>query len=346
VARKAGRFKEEDEIPDDIWLKFVDEAIEFGANDWLILGGGEPWLRGNLILQILRKIKKGIESPYVEIFTNGTLFREEEIKMLVELGTSRITFSVHDLNDGYVELTGATSKIFEKVRHNLKLFKQAKDELKKSRPQIQINMVVNKKNYRRLPQLVEFAKEVGANILALHPMRGFEETKEVVSPYELSQEILPELRKLIENARKSCEKAGIVLDTSPLEAVMPIKEGAKLEGINSNEGELKDLLKLRCYEPWYGMLINPDGQVGRCSALIFRDEPLNIREMSLKKIWNSDFLNIVRESVLQGKLLKGCEQCGLLSTTATLKRAFRIVEQWLKGERDLDEIKSMLEEVY
>jgi MoaA/NifB/PqqE/SkfB family radical SAM enzyme len=340
VARKAGRFKKEDELTDEEWLKFVREAIKMGVNDWLILGGGEPWLRNELIIKILREVKQKIKIPYFEIFTNGTLFEAEEIKTLVELEPTRITVSVHALGEEYVELTGSSKEMFSKVVENLKLLKLEKEKNKKTRPQIQINMVINRKNYTKILEMVNFAKEVGANILALHPMRGYEETREVISPLILPPEKFPELKDYIEKGKKISEQFGILLDTTPLEPFMPMEKNESL-GVD-RKLILENIFKLRCFEPWYSMVINSDGLVGRCTAFIIRDEPLNIKNMSLEEIWYSDYFNQVRKNVVEGKMMVGCSQCGLMSTTATLKRAFSHMEDWMEGNITLKQLREIL----
>ncbi|MEM5855507.1 MAG: radical SAM protein [Candidatus Aenigmatarchaeota archaeon] len=340
VARKAGRFKMEDELSDEKWIKFIREAIDMGVSDWIFLGGGEPWLRGELILKIIKEIKQKVESPYCEVFTNGTLFKPEEISELVELEISRLTFSVHCLDEEYVELTGGSKEIFFKLVENLKLFSELKKKFGKNKPQIQINMVINNKNYTQIEKMINFAKGVGANILALHPMRGFEETKEVISHLVLSYEKISELKNYIEEGKKLAQKQGIMLDTTPIQPFIQMEEAKK--SVEKYEGTLKDFLKLRCFEPWYSLVVNPDGLVGRCTAYIVRDEPLNIRDMSLKEIWYSEYLNQVRDNVRNGIMMVGCEQCGLMSTTATLKKAFMYMSDWIDGKLTLEQIKQIL----
>jgi radical SAM protein with 4Fe4S-binding SPASM domain len=257
------------------------------------------------------------------------------------LEVSRITFSVHGLDETYIEITGSNKETFLKVIENLKLFKKEKENLKKIIPQIQVNIVINKKNYSQIPKMIEFANNVGVNILALHPMRGFEETEANVSPFSLSSNEIFELRKYIEEGSILSKKYGIMLDTSPFDAFLAVKEGKPPTQVE--DGPLENLFKLRCFEPWYSMVVNPDGQVGRCTAFIQRDEPLNIRKMSLEEIWYGEYFNNVRKNVMNNVMMKGCSQCGLMSTTATLKRAFSMVNDWMKGKITFKELERVLD---
>lgn len=333
VSRKSGRFKQEDELSKEEWQKIVREGLEIGVRQYLILGGGEPMIRGETILDILRIIK-GVDC---ELFTNGTLFEPEEIEEIVKLGLQRIIISIHGLEKVYDDLTEYKGA-FEKLKNNLMLLKKIKAEIGTDKPRVLVNIVINNKNFREILEIIEFVGELGCNELAFHPMRGYEETIPVINELELSLEDIEELRKNYSKAKSLAEKYKINLTTEPIESDLNATKDNNPSILTSNKNGPGKFLDLRCLEPWYSMVINSDGRVGRCTAYITRSEPFNVREKSLKEIWFSDFFDNVRKNIFEGKTMEGCQRCGLLTTTAELKKHFNFYLQFVENKIDINQL--------
>jgi radical SAM protein with 4Fe4S-binding SPASM domain len=305
-----------------------------GVRQLLILGGGEPMLRSETVMEILRKIK-GIDC---ELFTNLTLFKIEELKELVELGISRVVISIHGLFDTYDLITG-TKGAFEKLKRNLMLLKEFKEKLNSSKPRILVNIVINNLNFKEIQNIIKFVGEAKCEEVALHPMRGYEETKSVIKNLELTPNQISELRESYNELKKLAEKYKINFTAEPLEADIKILNN--YENRNFKGKELKGpekFLLLRCLEPWYSMVINSDGRVGRCTAYIVRNEPLNVLKQGFKEIWLSDFFNQVRSNILSDIWMEGCKRCGLLTTTAELKKHLSYFIQYKRDEIDLNQM--------
>lgn len=340
TARKLNRFKPEDELKAEEWLDIVDQALKLDVKQWCLLGGGEPLLRPEILIPALEMIKSKTRIIDVELITNGILFSPEMIKNIVEvaankveinpttgikkeIGVIQITISIHGLRDIYSFITG-NSTGFDKVIENLKLFSEWKEKFNIQQPITQINIVVNNKNFNQIPEMINFFGELKVNQIALHPMRGFEETGSNIKNLELSDEQWSAIPNLVKEVRALTEKYGIALSTDPLDAHIkgPLSFNSEHNEIEKNEKKEFSpltLLTLHCLEPWYDMLINPDGRVGRCASFVTRKEPVNVRNSSLKEIWYGEFFEEVRKNIIENKPMEGCIRCGLLSTTENIK---------------------------
>ena len=66
----------------------------------------------------------------------------------------------------------------------------------------------------------------------------------------------------------------------------------------------------RCSYPFRTMLIDCDGEIYPCCTEYGYKMPIgNIRDMSIKEAWNSEFMNNIRKSMLNGNLCDVCRNC-------------------------------------
>ena len=71
--------------------EFFDEAGELGVRDIAFVGGGEPLAR-DITYKLMKRIRAhGMEGDLV---TNGSLLTDEMIHTLVDVGWTRVKFSV------------------------------------------------------------------------------------------------------------------------------------------------------------------------------------------------------------------------------------------------------------
>ena len=80
-----------EELNEDVWLGIIDQGNKIGVKEWHICGGGEPLYFIEKAKSVMNKIKEN--GKHGEIITNGTMFTENMIKELVELGWDKIIFS-------------------------------------------------------------------------------------------------------------------------------------------------------------------------------------------------------------------------------------------------------------
>jgi MoaA/NifB/PqqE/SkfB family radical SAM enzyme len=134
--------KGSEELSDDQWLEIVEQL---SAVPKIILTGGEPFLRKDLVFKILE------QNPSVAVNTNLSLATQKDLDRLVENATSLMVSLPSNNREQYRRITGRDS--FNKVVDNLTYL--ASNGLKPT-----INMVVT-------PETVDEVVPLGATLYAL-----------------------------------------------------------------------------------------------------------------------------------------------------------------------------------
>ncbi len=286
------------ELSTDKLLSIVKEAAELGVKEFRIPGSGEPFIR-NDILDVMREIKK--HNMYGLLITNGTLLTGEIIEELVRISWDCITFSIDgpdsETND-YLRGDG----VFEKVIKNLELFKN----IKKDKPLIRFNVVLSNKNYNRLHEMILLAHKMGCEDVQFQAMTVWgEEGKNLL----LNQKQKKELPEYIKKAREFAEKYNIFTDIeNSLETELIDNTNKMDEVIREKSNDKNKFLSLPCFEPFYNMIIRPDGSVGPC-AVFGREESDSVSGKTLQEIWFGNVFDKIRESLLNKQLFSFCKQC-------------------------------------
>ncbi|MCD6371188.1 MAG: radical SAM protein [Candidatus Aenigmarchaeota archaeon] len=328
--RIRGKFKKSDELLDKEWKEIVKEGLEMGVKEWSIIGGGEPFLRKSVVLNVVRMAKK-VPNTDCEIITNGTLIKESDVKKLVRYGLDRILVSIDGPNAKIHDSLRRVKGAFEKATRSIRLISKYKKKLKREKPYIKVNMVLNRENYKEIIPMIEFLRSIGAQELALHPMREYYELPEL-KRFNLRKEDIKEMPKIIKKSKIIAQKYGILLNTDMVDIEM-----GKVTGVNSEEEKskndnerkipirkrkiIKKILKCSCFEPFYTIFIDPRGDVNACSPAGRGIPSLNVREKSLREIWNSKELQKIRELVSKGFQFEICQKCGLTDLKMHIRNA-------------------------
>ncbi|MEM5806791.1 MAG: radical SAM protein [Candidatus Aenigmatarchaeota archaeon] len=120
--------------------------------------GGEPTIRKDIFELVAYTKEKGIKE--IRVTTNGRVFSYEKFtNKIVDSGLTGAIFSIHtsnaELHDYLTQVKGS----FEQTIKGLK-------NLREFSADIDVNVVINTKNYKNLPELVEFLID-GYDIRAL-----------------------------------------------------------------------------------------------------------------------------------------------------------------------------------
>src|SRR5262250_564390 len=135
-------------------LGIIDQ-IAAAANPILVLSGGEPLFRSD-IFQLARYGRdKGLR---VALATNGTLVTQEVARMIVDAGIKRVSISLDGADalthDSFRGIPGA----FDAAVHGLR-------NLKSLGMSVQINMTIARHNAHQLPDVLQLARNLGADAL-------------------------------------------------------------------------------------------------------------------------------------------------------------------------------------
>ncbi|HXZ81504.1 MAG TPA: radical SAM protein [Terriglobales bacterium] len=142
------------DLPTARALEIIDQIANF-ANPILVLSGGEPLYRADIFDLASAGARRGLR---VALATNGTLVTKDVARRIVDAGIKRVSISL----DGADALTHDTFRgipgAFDAAVYGLR-------NLKKLGMSVQINMTIARHNARQLPQVLELARNLGADAL-------------------------------------------------------------------------------------------------------------------------------------------------------------------------------------
>ena len=142
------RRRQENEMTDEEYLGLVDQLIEARVFKYAITGG-EPFLRRDLVFEILDRIAN---RGHVMLFTNATMIREEDARRLATFpGRFKAFVSI----DAPVEEVNAVTRGKGFLKKTMRGVKRLMDQGLVP----DINCVLSRVNYKLIPLLIDFLKE-------------------------------------------------------------------------------------------------------------------------------------------------------------------------------------------
>jgi radical SAM protein with 4Fe4S-binding SPASM domain len=142
------------DLPTTAALGIIDQ-IAAAANPILVLSGGEPLYRSD-IFQLARYATD--KKLRVALATNGTLVTKDVAHMIVDAGVRRVSISLDGAeavtHDAFRGIPGA----FDAAVHGLR-------NLKSLGMSVQINMTIARHNAHQLPDVLQLARNLGADAL-------------------------------------------------------------------------------------------------------------------------------------------------------------------------------------
>lgn len=315
-----GRSRILDELKTEEWLPIIEDCAKTGVIEWWISGGGEPLVRRELTLEIIRAIKRYSPASEVVLTTNGTRFNEETINKLVELKLDKIQFSldshISEIHNRIRNVPGT----FEKVTSAIHRFSQLKAEYDTDKPWLTVNSILNALNYDQLVEFIKFGKRIGVEHIYVTPLRITEDTRDKIKSIGLA--LTAEQKEVVfkhaEVARKFGEGRGIgfeflvnrdLEDIPEREIRKKYKNGGVIGPKKKNRSKDIPFLNLRCYEPWYNFAIDAFGNPGPCVTSSKGNPEYSLKHNKLKDVWYGDYFNKVRSRLLGNKLLGVCAHC-------------------------------------
>ncbi len=142
------------DLPTHAALGIIDQ-IAGAANPILVLSGGEPLYRSDIFQLARYAADKGLR---VALATNGTLVTKDVARMIVDAGVRRVSISLDGADavthDAFRGIPGA----FDAAVHGLR-------NLKSLGMSVQINMTIARHNAHQLPDVLQLARNLGADAL-------------------------------------------------------------------------------------------------------------------------------------------------------------------------------------
>jgi radical SAM protein with 4Fe4S-binding SPASM domain len=282
-----------------------------------IHGQGEP-----LLGSIPYFVEQSIRHDFVLHMNTTGFFLTREIADLLTRTRLSIRFSIHAGKPvTYKKIMGQN---FEKVLENIRyLVRKAKDN--KIDSDFWFSFIVMKENLGEIEDFLKLAHDIGikhVRFMELLPepesMKGIKmPNRDFTFKYfeQYNPAVEKEFLKRLPRYRELAKTLGISIETGSLESA--VKDPHFLEKITNRLTKrfmfgvrLFPLQERRgmCVAPWIGQLIiKINGDVRLCCSL--EDSFGNINNSSLREIWNSKKMQMVRASFREGKFPKICEYC-------------------------------------
>jgi MoaA/NifB/PqqE/SkfB family radical SAM enzyme len=298
------------EMPKERWIELAKESANLGVREWNISGIGEPMMRADILLPLMRVLKA--YDIFGELTTNGMLWKDEHIKEVVDMGWDSVCISIDGPDEKIHDSLRRVKGAFKKATYTAKRFTYWKKKLNSEYPSITLNVVLNKMNYNKLPEMVKLANKLGANAIFVEPMILF---SSLVEPLKLGNKEIKELPTFIEKARELGEKyyilptiscVGIELEFDK-EIVKNVSKARKILIKEAKKFKRGDILSIPCYFPWYFLMIRVDGSTVPCGELEGYVE--NVRNKSLEEVWFGERFEKLRNLFISQKLPSSCDRC-------------------------------------
>ena len=248
----------------------------------LVLSGGEPTLNPDLF-PIISYAKDFF--PMIHLTTNGTMLGAYMDK-ISESGLTHINISLDapDIEEYKKMRIGENGElVFQKVTENIKKLV----ELKKSKRlplQIVISSVAGKLNYKKMGEMIEFGRSLGADSVNLQNICGFN-------------------CEALSNQTIMTEDGDIMLYIKDLQK--------KYSDYNVAYPRvcLTDKSIRGCRQPFDSITLDADGNVGPCSVMVPKQNSKFGNILRDEKVWNNEEYIKLRESLLDNSKSLGSKFC-------------------------------------
>lgn len=303
------------ELSDKEWLQLIEDAVQFGIEEFHICGGGEPFFFRERAVKVIEMIKK--HNRYGEIITNGTLFDENLIINIIGWGWDKVTFSL----DGPVESVHDRirgRRCFSKIIRNIKMLATLRKKLNKNMPRIEVHCVLCNLNFNLLPDMVTLCSKLGADSLIVQALNIWSEG---MRKYSIPETEYGNFREILEKSMKLSDKLHIstnmkgFLKNQVINRANKMDTAMKIESQKAENPLDNSFIAAPCFMPWYNISVFADGRAVPCFLLQDRGEP--VREKKLQEIWLSEYFNSVRGQILSKSLSRDCSRCNPLTMAKT-----------------------------
>lgn len=291
-------------------LKLVDQLAVYKPK--IYLGGSEPFMRQDLIA-ILEHIKN--KDLTVSFPTNGTLLDSEKIAAIVDMKVDDIKVSIdgkEGLHD-YIRGNGVFKKATTAVKELAKYRRQSGS----TKPTITVNTTITTNLIGQIQETIDNLIQVTDNEADLYRIHHlwFITKNELLKHQSITKQVL---------AANSLGASGHVINESYLikpeilaDEIYKLKTSPKVkffpafqfDNIVNYYSEGLQVEK-RCYAPFFGAVIKPNGDMKFCPDEWIDDYIIgNIREDNFDNLWNNDRARTFRKVLVKQNCFPACKHC-------------------------------------
>jgi radical SAM protein with 4Fe4S-binding SPASM domain len=264
-------------------LAFLEDCAATGVQS-VILHGGEPFLRRDLPELIAFMLNHGI---HVRASTKLRL-AESTVERLAAAGLEELQVSIDSPVPETADALVGRPHYLDRAFHNL-------ETLRRHGIRVRTNTVVTGRNVRQIPDLVREVAARGVRRVTLSGyLRSFHKHED--SHFADRRDLLA---MAAEVRRIEAETEGLKVEMCPLES--------------QRERSLCQAGYASCSGGKTGVVVGPAGEVSFCDRLLAFPQAIvgNVRESSLREIWNGERLRAFVEPDPASFADTACSGCGL-----------------------------------
>jgi MoaA/NifB/PqqE/SkfB family radical SAM enzyme len=273
----------------------------------LILRGGEVFF-DKRIYQILDEANKN--NVKIEIITNGLLLNEKLINKLIDNNTD-IVFSI----DSPVKHTYESIRVGAKFENLLKILHLV-NKIKKrrnSRIAFSINMVVMKRNYHEIADMIKFASKYKFDGLTIAPVESDTGGDESIFDYKVDYGIVKKLSKKRKEFHVLSKRYNVVL-INKLPSSYKFKKNMPCDYLNisytghynnyiKNDISIKKHVGLFCHTPWREMFLDEEHSIRPNCLCHISSELKTIKNRNgILSVWNGKLMQEYRKNIFSKKI--------------------------------------------
>jgi radical SAM protein with 4Fe4S-binding SPASM domain len=279
-----------------LW-SITQELCRLGPRELTISGGGEPLLRGKLLLKMIKALK--LAGIRVGIITNGTLISRELARGIVP-HCDDFRISLHSTTIKQDEfLRGVRGSIRLSFR-GIRWLAYWKRRMSREWPKIDIGFVITRYNIDCIPRLIEKVSALGADLITLRMVNEAMRDRKFY-PFEWQ---MKKLEKDLPEYEKLAKHRGL-----------DFRYDFRIEDVffQTEKVGTPDT-PLICHIPFRELVIFADGRASPCCNFIVADENSiavdSVREKSVVEVWLGKKFNNFRKCVSKSKNLpRVCVEC-------------------------------------
>ncbi|MEM5829512.1 MAG: radical SAM protein [Candidatus Aenigmatarchaeota archaeon] len=283
--------------------KIIKEASEMKVKTIDLTGGGEPFVRGD-ILNLMKLVKKlGMKGT---LTTNSTLIKKSHIKNIVKMKWDEINLSLDgstpEIND-YIRGEGT----FEKVLEKIKTFQEIKKNNNSSNPLLRLCFTITSTNFQDLPNYIKLAKHLDIKNINFSILFKWESNRE----FWLKQYDKEKVNYILRESSRLAKSLDIKTNLEPI----------KMFGIWKHEPPKF------CFAPWYMLFINASREAMACCTLASLYQNKLGKVNSLEEVWFSRKMEMLRERMKKRIFFKECKRC-LPEFTQMFNQMYGEMKRW------------------
>jgi MoaA/NifB/PqqE/SkfB family radical SAM enzyme len=292
------------------WQGALQSIKDFVGRFSINFSGGEPFIKPGFIDLLDWCNKNGISAG---VTTNGSALTQRNAVKVVAADPFNVNISVDAPNAEVHDYLRGYPGLFEKLSNGISHLLAERSRQGKQFP-INIKPTVNSKNFRLMPELVEWAMSMGVSCVQLQPMDRW--TQETYDELWVEEPELPEFEQVIERLIEM-QRAGAPILTPPNILRLFAEQ---FRGKKAPPEVMPCRVGLRDF------FIRTDGNVEVCVHY----PPIgNIREQSARELWYGPKAQEIRRQTVE------CDRLCLITCLSqkTLKDKVEMGVQLLKGQK-------------